>query len=199
MASYRNKTLEEIVDEWSNELEMDVLNFTRQAIDVSKWDKLIMANNQKIIDLNKSLNSIQGSQVELDQRLDVLLSQQDELSLMLDKLESDISSLPQTDQNPVDIERSKTYDMVEEIDLNLSQMSSTIKEIIERMNSVRSTESEDSPVKQIVKILNLHLNSLQWIDQQSEILNAKIADLNKVQSTAEINQQRLAYKPYPNF
>jgi len=59
-------------------------------------------------------------------------------------------------------------------------MSATLKDLIAKLNRAQSKdEGDDNPVNQIIKILNAHLNSLQWIDQNTSLLNSKIQEVSK--------------------
>jgi nuclear pore complex protein Nup62 len=44
----KNKQLEEIINEWSSELEEHVRSFTKEAIKVSKWDKEMIENGEQV-------------------------------------------------------------------------------------------------------------------------------------------------------
>ena len=57
---------------------------------------------------------------------------------------------------------------METLDAQLQRMSDDLREVIEHLNTANSSQQDDSdPVVQIGKVLNAHMDSLQWIDQTS--------------------------------
>jgi nuclear pore complex protein Nup62 len=47
-ASLKNKTLDELINEWGSELEENVNLFTTQAIRVANWDREVMENGDRV-------------------------------------------------------------------------------------------------------------------------------------------------------
>lgn len=127
----------------------------------------------------------------------------------MDPLEKDVNELAATDAD-----RNRTYQLAETMDTQLRQMSEDLKEIIERLNEANKMQEMANPVRQnsylifynyfilffllqmiqISRILNVHMNSLQWIDRNTtKIITlmdqvAKMQDMNK--RNHEINLQR---------
>jgi nuclear pore complex protein Nup62 len=70
--------------------------------------------------------------------------------------------------------------MAEDINKQLDQMETTLRDLVKKINTAQEQEMDkDSPVYQIMQILNAHLTSLQWIDQTSSQVQQKILDLEK--------------------
>lgn len=81
---------------------------------------------------------------------------------------------------PSDEERKHTYEMAESISLQLGQMNQDLRSMVEKLNKAYDKSSDpNSNITKIVKTLNLHLNSLQWIDQQSNNLQGKVQTISK--------------------
>ena len=56
----------------------------------------------------------------------------------------------------------------EQLDAQLQRMSEDLREIIEHINAQNRSSQEGStsdPVLQIGRVLNAHMDSLQWVDQ----------------------------------
>lgn len=119
------------------------------------------------------------------------IGQQKELQDCLVPLEKELAQLSVTDP-----EREYTYRLAENIDTQLKQMSEDLKEIIEHLNEANRAQDSSDPIVQIVKILNAHMNSLQWLVQRSNLLNQKIHQIDHMhQSFKQENERsfRLAY------
>ncbi|KAI4469270.1 nuclear pore glycoprotein p62-related [Holotrichia oblita] len=84
--------------------------------------------------------------------------------------------------------------MAETLDTQLKQMSEDLKEIIEHLNESNKLQEMSNPIIQIGRILNVHMNSLQWIDRNTTKITthldqiAKMHDMNK--RNHEINLQK---------
>ncbi len=61
--------------------------------------------------------------------------------------------------------------MAENIDGQLKRMVQDLKDIIGHLNANNSSQDSNDPVHQIAKILNAHMDSLQWVDQNSGTYN----------------------------
>lgn len=119
------------------------------------------------------------------------VGQQKELQDCLVPLEKELASLSVTDP-----EREYTYRLAENIDTQLKQMSEDLKEIIEHLNEANRAQDSSDPVVQIVKILNAHMNSLQWLVQKTNSLNQKIQQIDQMHQNFRQENERsfsLAY------
>ncbi|KAH8407729.1 hypothetical protein KR222_011804 [Zaprionus bogoriensis] len=170
--------LEEHINKWTLEFEEQEKVFTEQATQINAWDKLLIGNNQKIIELNDAVQKVKNDQQVLDQELEFIATQHKELEESLAPLEKEFINLPRVDQ-----ERSQTYLMVENLDTQLKQMSEDLKEIIDNLNEANKGQDSTDPIIQIGKILNAHMNSLQWIEAQSTHICKKLDDIGKIHET----------------
>ncbi|KAH8319901.1 hypothetical protein KR074_008954 [Drosophila pseudoananassae] len=170
--------LEEHINKWTLEFEEQEKVFTEQATQINAWDKLLISNNQKIVELNDAVKKVKTDQQVLDQELEFIATQHKELEESLAPLEKEFVNLPR-----VDMERSQTYLMVENLDTQLKQMSEDLKEIIDNLNEANKGQDTTDPIIQIGKILNAHMSSLQWIESQSSNICRKLDDIGKIQDT----------------
>ncbi|XP_043643858.1 nuclear pore glycoprotein p62 [Drosophila teissieri] len=170
--------LEEHINKWTLEFEEQEKVFTEQATQINAWDKLLISNNQKIVELNDAVKKVKTDQQVLDQELEFIATQQKELEDSLAPLEKEFVNLPR-----VDMERSQTYLMVENLDTQLKQMSEDLKEIIDNLNEANKGQDTTDPIIQIGKILNAHMSSLQWIESQSTNICKKLDDIGKIQDS----------------
>ena len=71
-------------------------------------------------------------------------------------------------------------------------MGITLKDLVTKINDAQEKSLDpENPVNQIVKILNAHLNSLNWIDQNSSQLQSKIQETAKFLALQKTEQERL--------
>lgn len=119
------------------------------------------------------------------------VGQQKELQDCLVPLEKELSTLSISDP-----EREYTYRLAESLDTQLKQMSEDLKEIIEHLNEANRSQDTSDPIVQIGKILNAHMNSLQWLDQRTTTLNQKIQQIEQMHQNFRQENERsfnLAY------
>lgn len=141
--------LEEALNKWTLELEDQGKMFINQALQLNAWDRLVIANGEKILSLNNGIEKVKQQQQQLDHELDFVLAQQRELEECIVPLEKELKDVPITDQD-----RNHTYQMAENMDTQLKQMSEDLKEIIEHLNESNKAEDSNDPVAQIGRILN---------------------------------------------
>ncbi|KAK9710973.1 Nsp1-like C-terminal region [Popillia japonica] len=181
--------LEDSINKWTINLDDEGKQHINQAKAINAWDRLLITNGEKILSLNKGIERVKQQQEQLDQELDFVLAQQKELEDLIAPLEKELEDIPVTD-----LDRHRTYQMAETLDTQLKQMSEDLKEIIEHLNESNKLQEMSNPIIQIGRILNVHMNSLQWIDRNTTKITthldqiAKMHDMNK--RNHEINLQK---------
>lgn len=183
------RTIEDIINAWSEQLERNADTFTTEAVKVSKWDSDLMDSQRKLGDIAGDVRRIQVAQNELDSNLDTIFAYQMELKSTLEQLEKSVDKMYESqDQMPVaaDIEREQTLQLSVDIDDQLNSMTTTLKETVEKLNKAQDDVADDNnPMVQIMKVLNVHHNSLQWIEGSAGQINSDIAQLSrKLQSSS---------------
>nr|XP_039319977.1 nucleoporin-62 C-terminal-like protein [Saimiri boliviensis boliviensis] len=173
--------LEGLVNEWNLELEDQEKCFLLQATQVNAWDRTLIENGEMVSILHGEVNKVKLDQKRLEQELDFILSQQQELEFLLTYLEESMS-----DQSGLhylqhaDEERVETYRLAESIDAQLKQMSQDLKDVVNHLNTFGISADTTDPLQQICRILNAHMDSLQWIDRNSGILRRKVEEVTRV-------------------
>ncbi|XP_005188426.1 nuclear pore glycoprotein p62 [Musca domestica] len=185
--------LEEHINKWTLELEEQEKVFTDQATQINAWDKVLISNNQKILDLNDAVQKVKADQQTLEQELEFIATQHKELEESIVPLQKEFLKIPQ-----VDVERSQTYLMVENLDTQLKQMSEDLKEIIDNLNEANKCQDNTDPIIQIGKILNAHMSSLQWIEQSTSNIGNKLEDITKMHETFKRESERSFRSAYYN-
>ncbi|XP_045747939.1 nuclear pore glycoprotein p62 [Mirounga angustirostris] len=183
--------LESLINKWSLELEDQERHFLQQATQVNAWDRTLIENGEKITTLHREVEKVKLDQKRLDQELDFILSQQKELEDLLSPLEESVKEQSGTVYlQHADEEREKTYKLAENIDAQLKRMAQDLKDIIEHLNTSGGPADNSDPLQQICKILNAHMDSLQWIDQNSALLQRKVEEVTKVCEGRRKEQER---------
>ncbi|XP_072300551.1 nucleoporin 62 like [Eucyclogobius newberryi] len=183
--------LEGLINKWSLELEDQERHFLQQATQVNAWDRMLVENGEKITSLHKEMEKVKLDQRRLNQELDFILSQQKELEDLLCPLEESVKEQSGTIymQN-ADEERERTYKLAENVDAQLKRMSQDLKEIIEHLNTSSGPADTSDPLQQICKILNAHMDSLQWIDQNSVLLQRRVEEVSKMCDNQRKEQEK---------
>ncbi|XP_071479619.1 nuclear pore glycoprotein p62-like [Diadema antillarum] len=80
--------------------------------------------------------------------------------------------------------------MAENIDSQLKRMVQDLKEIIDHMNASNTPTDNADPITQVAKILNAHMNSLQWIDQNAALVQRKVDEVSRQYEVVKRDQER---------
>jgi nuclear pore complex protein Nup62 len=105
----RNKTIEQIINQWNEDLNEQLVLFHQQARDISAWDKTVTENGERIAQTYEELLQLESTQKEIAQSLEYVDSQQQELDRLLDTLEQQINAFLDRSPQPqlADEERAK--------------------------------------------------------------------------------------------
>ncbi|ORX83464.1 hypothetical protein BCR32DRAFT_243330 [Anaeromyces robustus] len=194
--------MEDILNKWTSELNHYHTEFQKVAVNVGKWDQMIIQNGAQIYNLNSQIEETEKIQKEIDTNLEYIENQQTELSSILSEYEKKILPLvdgssndPRVKLNPADEERESAYNTAENLNKQLDDLGNTLSDMIKEINSTKGGAEDDdddeNTIGQIVKILNRHLCSLQWIDQSTTELGLQIQELSRLNDTATIEQERI--------
>ncbi|TFK43392.1 Nsp1-like C-terminal region-domain-containing protein [Crucibulum laeve] len=188
----RGKTLEEIVNRWSSELESHVREFSKFAGEVAVWDRALIENGNHLAALYNHVLAAERQQNDIDQSLDHIEQQQKDLASTLDayeKVSQEVlggqgGSLRTLDTGPADTERDKNYMLATDLHTQLDDLSGSLTQMIDSVNtlSVSSKPSDtagDDPMTQVAQILSSHLESLQWIDGAVREVERKVSEVEK--------------------
>ncbi|KAJ2930194.1 hypothetical protein H1R20_g6882, partial [Candolleomyces eurysporus] len=188
----RGKTIEEIVNRWTSELETHVKDFTKFAGEVSVWDRALVENSNHLAALYSHVLAAERQQSEIDSTLDNIEQQQKELLTTLEDYErasqeilgGQGGSLRSLDTGPADTERDKNYMLATDLHTNLDDLSASLTQMIESVNALSMSqkpaiEGGEDPMAQISQVLSSHLESLQWIDSSVRELDSKVNEVER--------------------
>ncbi|KAG6817209.1 hypothetical protein H0H87_011567 [Tephrocybe sp. NHM501043] len=189
-STLKGKTIEEIVNKWSTDLETHVREFNKFAGEVAVWDRALIENSNTLSTLYGHVEAAERDQSEIDQSLDHIEQQQTELASTLvayEKVAQEIlgsqGGMRALDTGPADTERDKNYMLATDLHTHLDDLSGSLTQMIDSVNalslpSIDSTPTED-PMAQIAQILSSHLESLQWIDGAVQDVEGKITEVEQ--------------------
>lgn len=180
----KNRTFEDIVSKWTGALSKSVQRFNEQVDDVSKWDRILVENGTQIAEMYTEVTQAEQTQSRIDEILVYVGKQQDDVESMLDRFEKQTSAaLPNISLEalqPVDQERREAYGLAETLGSKLDDLETSLGSVITEINrtsqDVQGIKDED-PVAQIIKILNAHLASLEFVDENATALQKKLAQI----------------------
>lgn len=214
----KDLSLDEVVNKWTDEIGELTAHFQKGASLVSRWDRAIVSNEDKIQALHKDSQSLQVAHTELTNNLDVILSQQSELHSLLDALEVDVKRKIGTTNGTRtengggiisgmgvirggakvqgDVERESMHRLSVEVMEELDAMALTIRELVGELNKGRDAAGVDGGaggdiVAQIISVLNAHLDSLQYLDESSSSLQKRLTDVSRAVEVVSRESERM--------
>lgn len=93
--------LEEHLNEWTYKLEEQEKEFMNQATQVNAWDKVLISNSEKILQLTDSVEKVKNQQKSLEHELEFIGAQHQELEDSIAPLCEELSKMPQVDNERV--------------------------------------------------------------------------------------------------
>lgn len=155
----RGKTIEEVVNKWTSDLEEQVKAFGKFAAEVAVWDRTLIESGNNLSALYATLLAAEREQNDVDQSLDHIEQQQRELSATLDayeKVTDEIlgstnapsqgaggGGLRSLDTGPADTERDRNYMLATELHGHLDDLSASLTQMIEAVNALSPTSSSN--------------------------------------------------------
>ncbi|XP_050429506.1 nuclear pore glycoprotein p62-like [Adelges cooleyi] len=172
--------LVDLINNWTVSLENQEKQFLNQANEITVWDNMLTNQSAKLVKLYDILERKEKEQVDIENELDFLLSQQKELEDCLVPLEQEIQSAEVL--SSMNNEREPIYKAAQEIDNQVKQMSGDIKEIVNNLNKANSKKDSDDDLDTICRILNCHMTALQYIEHNAENLSTMVSEVNEEHS-----------------
>ncbi|KIY73730.1 hypothetical protein CYLTODRAFT_406455 [Cylindrobasidium torrendii FP15055 ss-10] len=185
----KGKTIEDIVNRWTTDLELHVRDFNKLAGEVAVWDRALIENGNNLSAIYNHVLAAEREQSEVDEALNSIEQQQRDLLATLDgygksaqELAGTSGALRVTDKGPADMERDKNYMLAMDLQVQLDDLSSSLTEMITSVNDLSlpaEGSSSQAPMSQIAGILSSHLESLQWITGAVKEVESKVTDVEK--------------------
>lgn len=184
------RQLEDFINKSTLDLEEQEKQLLNQATQVNAWDRQLVSNGNNITQLNGSVEHVKLDQERLDTELNFVATQQRELDELLTPLERAVEAAGGGTQQHADMEREHTYRLAEGIDAQLKRMAEDLREMIEHVNAANKVQDANDPMVQISKILNAHMDSLQWLDENTSLLQRKVDEVSRQLEHRRTEQER---------
>lgn len=180
------KDVEDIIRQWSDELQVRTATFRKQAEALGEWDRRIISNRNVLIKVESEVAKVVESQHTLERQLELIETHQQEVERALDSIEDEAERLYQ-EERPGIVEddaaatRDKMYQQAEFVEEELERLGEKLRETIQNINAAQGGDLDvadgASPLDLVVRILNNQLSSLLWIDEKSGELSGRIQTL----------------------
>lgn len=178
-------------------MENQVSEFGKQAASLKEWDRKILKNAERVGQLNTRVTEMESSQRNLEQGITYVTAQQAELESLLDAIDRElpkmVTALGKTPLVGSDADRSKTFDLAEQLQMQLNDTSSQLSHLVNQVNTVSNpTKLSDNPTCNVAQILNNHFETLQWIEEQVSALQRSAIETQKMSERANAEHERLS-------
>jgi len=171
---------------WHEKLQTHVDQFAQASEQVRRRDVALLENQKRITQLAKDAQILRTEHTELRWNLDTVTELQYDLHTSLEQLEQELDALECSQlnvaDNDSDMKRQDAYEKASNINFQLHQMSTEIKDIVEKLNNTYQSQAQadtDSPANVVLQILNKHHLSLEFLDQGTVRLAKEIHDTSK--------------------
>nr|CAG8659982.1 6787_t:CDS:2 [Entrophospora candida] len=175
MNTYSN--LDFSIDDYSLE---DVISKSSKDL-----DNYIKKFHNQIVKLTEKTDRVKHFQNNIAENLTAMENRQKELENILNEFDTN-SEDKENEFSSLDDEREKYYELSRILNQELNEMNETVSMIIKDVNrnlsssfsnmslehQDESDDESDEPMNQVVKILNSHLSTVQWIDSTANQLSA---------------------------
>lgn len=165
----KGRTVEEIVKEWSDELEKQTQAFGKHAAALAAWDRHVLANRRSLLGVEEQLRRVAAAQEAAERKLFMLECHQKEVHEALLTIEGEAERMVSSERHMMDAdaqERDRLYERAERISATLAALGSELTTTVEAVNSAQSTVTGggQSPVGSLVQVLNNQLQALSQIE-----------------------------------
>ena len=184
LSSIEGLPVDEIINEWTAELEKRSQAFRKHAEALSEWDRAILNNRHSLLHLEEELRRVIAGQESLEKRLQMLEAHQKGIHDTLSGMEEEAARLyraerPLADENTAELDI--LYERTERAAAALVHVGQQLSDTITEVNQVTSAQlqAEDEPVKKLISVLNNQLNALTTLEAQTEEVAQKLTDIQQ--------------------
>jgi len=196
-------TIGNIISEWEKSLEGHIDNFGKAVEQVKRRDMLLLENQKRITKLAKEARVLKTVHTGLQRDLETVSASQLDLENSLKLLEQDLDQLESSHQYDIDRNaddaRKEAYEKAENLTLKMDSMGEQMKQVVEKLNRTQESRTGDeSPESVVMKILNKHFISLEWLQRSAKRLTTEISTTSRLvarsHSTTQANTAYLSHR-----
>ncbi|EPX72134.1 nucleoporin Nsp1 [Schizosaccharomyces octosporus yFS286] len=175
-SSIKHKTLQEILNKWSSDLNTQTSVFNKLCDQVADWDKALVDNGALISKLYAETVDAEQLSNRVDDGLEYVSSSQQELFKLLDSYEAQLESFDGRTPTAPNVERERAFNVADDILGRLDRLGEDLGTVINQMNDF---SKPDDSISEIVKVLNAQLSSLGWVENRIFQMEEKIESVKK--------------------
>lgn len=181
-SAVQGQPVDDIINEWTSELERRSRSFMKHAEALAEWDKAILSNRHGLLALEEDLRRVLAGQDALERRLQMLEAHQKGIHDSLTGMEGEAERLYREERPLADdeaVERDVLYERAEKVTAVLTRLGEQLGEAISDTNEVTAASLGDgsAPMGKLVRVLNNQLNALMQLEAQTEEMSEKLASL----------------------
>lgn len=194
---------------WGDEVASLSSAFRTSAAAVSRWDAAVAASEAAVTSLHRDALVVSEAQAALRAELDAVEAQQEELGALVGAMEAEAARVyggvgsgaggDGGGGGGAAGERRRLYDTASGVQRELDGLAEDVAELVKEMNGVEgggsggggttaaaaaaaATDGSGDVLPQVVAVLNAHLNSLEYLEDNAAALQRKV---RRVRSAVE--------------
>ncbi|KAK9512531.1 hypothetical protein O3M35_000934 [Rhynocoris fuscipes] len=168
--------LETAVNKLIGKLTDNEEEFTKIARELNEWDKAINDNYEKLLFLTETVKTVKSAQIKLSYDLDFIAIEHKDFESIIASCEKEVENY-----NFSHPSRHDVYQKAVNVDIQVRRMCEELREVIEHLNERLKFSESDDPVMQIGRVLNAHMESLKWVDENTTQIHDYINYLSQIQ------------------
>lgn len=166
-----DKNVKTLLTIFEAELESQAREFHRQANQVARSDRVIYECFDIMQFLERQIKRLDAFQTKLSQKAETVKESQEEFLRTLEE-----TKIRETDGEAIS-QRKRLYKMAQDVGEKFLDMEATFKEIVEMTDDKNEETVPRTESEKILKIAGHHLEAMQWLSNQCQMIESKLAQL----------------------
>lgn len=166
-----DKNVKTLLSMFENELESQAREFHRLANQIARWDRSIYDCVELMQLLDKEIKKLDASQVKLSQTAEAVKESQEAFLRTLEE-----TQIAETSGETMS-QRKKLYKLAQDVGEKFLEMEQTFKEIVEMTDDKNEESVPRTDTEKVLKIAEHHLDAMQWLSNQCQMIESKLAQL----------------------
>lgn len=183
---YYSKTVEQILNSLSSQLESDTVQFLKSAQRVAQYDAMLRDSQRSLSHLTQKVSQLIIHQGDVDRSLTSITSYQHELFNTITYLENQVTELFVAQNHLVaehsDIEREEAYTIAQGLETKLTYMEKDINSLMDNLNIAQEnafgeSDSDCNEGMNLVTAMNQQHNELSNMEERLQLLETEFSKI----------------------